>query len=103
MENNNNNNNNKNYNNNNNNNEISSENVKTLYCSGNYLNGGSRVRGQADGFGIDILPKLADLKTKDNQENLLYFIVRQFKKIKLKEVLKKNPVDKDHSGKESVR
>ena len=58
------------------------------------------MRGQADGFGIDILPKLADLKTKDNQENLLYYIVRQFKKIKIKEALKKNP---KMEGKEEVK
>ena len=61
------------------------------------------MRGQADGFGIDILPKLADLKTKDNQENLLYFVVRQFKKIKIKEMLKKNPkMEGDEEAKETV-
>ena len=61
------------------------------------------MRGQADGFGIDILPKLADLKTKDNQENLLYYIVRQFKKIKIKEALKKNPKMQGEEGeKETV-
>lgn len=34
---------------------------------GNYLNGGNRDRGQADGFGLDILPRLKDVKAKDNQ------------------------------------
>jgi hypothetical protein len=29
----------------------------TLTC-GNYLNGGNKQRGQADGFTLDILPKL---------------------------------------------
>lgn len=31
---------------------------------GNYMNGGSRTRGQADGFGLDILPKLKDVKSR---------------------------------------
>ena len=47
----------------------------SLAC-GNYLNGGNRQRGQADGFGIDILPKIKDVKTNDNFGNLLSFIVR---------------------------
>ncbi|KAK3516776.1 hypothetical protein QTP70_023655, partial [Hemibagrus guttatus] len=34
-----------------------------LAC-GNYMNGGSRHRGQADGFGLDILPKLKDVKSR---------------------------------------
>uniref|UniRef100_A0A8C2TS92 Formin 2 n=1 Tax=Coturnix japonica TaxID=93934 RepID=A0A8C2TS92_COTJA len=32
---------------------------------GNYMNGGNRTRGQADGFGLDILPKLKDVKSSD--------------------------------------
>lgn len=31
---------------------------------GNYMNGGSRARGQADGFGLEILPKLKDVKSR---------------------------------------
>lgn len=31
---------------------------------GNYMNGGNRTRGQADGFGLEILPKLKDVKSK---------------------------------------
>lgn len=31
---------------------------------GNHMNGGSRVRGQADGFGLEILPKLKDVKSR---------------------------------------
>ena len=46
-----------------------------LSC-GNYLNGGNKQRGQAEGFGIDILPKLKDLKTTSNTDNLLAFVVR---------------------------
>lgn len=30
---------------------------------GNYMNGGNRSRGQADGFSLDILPKLKDVKS----------------------------------------
>lgn len=46
-----------------------------LTC-GNYMNGGNKQRGQADGFGIDILPKLKDVKSKDNSITLLQYIVR---------------------------
>lgn len=28
------------------------------------MNGGSRIRGQADGFGLEILPKLKDVKSR---------------------------------------
>ena len=40
------------------------------------MNGGNRQRGQADGFVIDILPKIKDVKSKDNSINLLAYIVR---------------------------
>lgn len=30
---------------------------------GNFMNGGNRTRGQADGFTLDILPKLKDVKS----------------------------------------
>lgn len=45
---------------------------------GNYMNGGNRSRGQADGFGIEILAKLRDVKTKDNRMTLLQFIVSTY-------------------------
>jgi hypothetical protein len=48
-----------------------------MNVAGNYLNGGSRTRGQADGFGIDILPKLGDLKARDGSQTLLHFVVHQ--------------------------
>ena len=47
----------------------------TLAC-GNYMNGGNRQRGQADGFSIDILPKIKDVKSNNNSLNLLAYIVR---------------------------
>ena len=46
-----------------------------LAC-GNYMNGGNRQRGQADGFAIDILPKLKDVKSRDNSITLLQYVVR---------------------------
>lgn len=45
---------------------------------GNYMNGGSRARGQADGFGLEILPKLKDVKSGDNQINLLDYVVSYY-------------------------
>ncbi|XP_074845203.1 formin-2 [Carettochelys insculpta] len=45
---------------------------------GNYMNGGNRTRGQADGFGLDILPKLKDVKSSDNSRNLLSYIVSYY-------------------------
>ncbi|XP_022329894.2 uncharacterized protein LOC111128535 isoform X2 [Crassostrea virginica] len=45
---------------------------------GNYMNGGNRSRGQADGFGIEILAKLRDVKTKDNRMTLLQYIVTTY-------------------------
>lgn len=35
-----------------------------ILALGNYMNGGNLQRGQADGFGLDILPKLKDVKSK---------------------------------------
>ena len=42
---------------------------------GNYMNGGNIARGQADGFELDILPKLKDVKCKDNSTNLMHYLV----------------------------
>lgn len=35
-----------------------------ILALGNFMNGGNLQRGQADGFGLDILPKLKDVKSK---------------------------------------
>ena len=48
-------------------------NFSVILACGNYLNGGKPNRGQADGFDIEILPKLKNLKNNDN--NLLKYIV----------------------------
>ncbi|XP_044578585.1 protein diaphanous homolog 1-like isoform X1 [Cotesia glomerata] len=43
---------------------------------GNYMNGGNRMRGQADGFGLEILSKLKDVKSKVSGVTLLHYLVR---------------------------
>ncbi|KAK2843803.1 hypothetical protein Q7C36_012018 [Tachysurus vachellii] len=45
---------------------------------GNFMNGGNRSRGQADGFTLDVLPKLKDVKSSDNSRSLLSFIVSYY-------------------------
>ncbi|XP_063922402.1 protein cappuccino-like isoform X3 [Zophobas morio] len=47
---------------------------------GNYMNGGNMARGQADGFGLEILPKLKDVKSKDSKITLLHYIVKLYMK-----------------------
>lgn len=45
---------------------------------GNFMNGGNRTRGQADGFTLDILPKLKDVKSSDSMRSLLSYIVAYY-------------------------
>ncbi|XP_037959503.1 protein cappuccino isoform X2 [Teleopsis dalmanni] len=45
---------------------------------GNYMNAGNRQRGQADGFALEILGKLKDVKSNESQTTLLHFIVRTY-------------------------
>ncbi|KAI8479338.1 riboflavin kinase, partial [Branchiostoma belcheri] len=45
---------------------------------GNYMNGGNRTRGQADGFQLEILAKLKDVKGKDGKTSLLHYLVIYF-------------------------
>ncbi|XP_069548993.1 formin-2 [Brachyistius frenatus] len=45
---------------------------------GNFMNGGNRSRGQADGFTMDILPKLKDVKSSDNSQSLLSYVVAYY-------------------------
>lgn len=42
------------------------------------MNGGNLSRGQADGFGLEILSKLKDVKSKDSKITLLHFIVQSY-------------------------
>lgn len=44
------------------------------------MNGGNVTRGQADGFGLEILGKLKDVKSKDSRITLLHYIVRMYLK-----------------------
>ncbi|KAJ8730887.1 hypothetical protein PYW08_002300 [Mythimna loreyi] len=59
-----------------------SESLKRLFAIiltlGNYMNGGNGQRGQADGFGLEILAKLKDVKSKQSNVTLLHFIVRTY-------------------------
>ncbi|CAG9772988.1 unnamed protein product [Ceutorhynchus assimilis] len=45
---------------------------------GNYMNGGNVARGQADGFGLDVLSKLKDVKGSQAGVTLLHFVVSTF-------------------------
>lgn len=45
--------------------------VGLVLAFGNYMNGGNRTRGQADGFGLEILPKLKDVKSRVNMTKRL--------------------------------
>ncbi|KAM6912925.1 formin-1 [Xenentodon cancila] len=49
--------------------------MSLVLAFGNYMNGGNRTRGQADGFGLEILPKLKDVKSRDNCINLVDYVV----------------------------
>ncbi|KAM9421434.1 uncharacterized protein ACWYII_021529 [Salvelinus alpinus] len=45
---------------------------------GNHMNGGNGTRGQADGFGLEILPKLKDVKSRDNRISLVDYVVSYY-------------------------
>uniref|UniRef100_A0AAX7T4M7 FH2 domain-containing protein n=1 Tax=Astatotilapia calliptera TaxID=8154 RepID=A0AAX7T4M7_ASTCA len=49
-----------------------------ILAFGNFMNGGNRTRGQADGFSLDILPKLKDVKSSDGMKSLLSYIVAYY-------------------------
>lgn len=61
---------------------MSSQSLKSvlaiILALGNWMNGGNRQRGQADGFGLEILSKLKDVKSTDNSTTLLHYIVRAY-------------------------
>ncbi|KAM4664636.1 formin-1 [Discoglossus pictus] len=52
--------------------------IGLILAFGNYMNGGNRTRGQADGFGLEILPKLKDVKSRDNSVSLLDYVARYY-------------------------
>uniref|UniRef100_A0A8C5QVT2 Formin 1 n=1 Tax=Leptobrachium leishanense TaxID=445787 RepID=A0A8C5QVT2_9ANUR len=49
-----------------------------ILAFGNYMNGGNRTRGQADGFGLEILPKLKDVKSRDSGISFVDYVVRYY-------------------------
>ncbi|XP_062824270.1 formin-1 isoform X3 [Anolis carolinensis] len=49
-----------------------------ILAFGNYMNGGNRTRGQADGFGLEILPKLKDVKSRDSRVSLVDYVVMYY-------------------------
>ncbi|XP_061546689.1 formin-2 isoform X1 [Phycodurus eques] len=52
--------------------------LSLILAFGNFMNGGNRTRGQADGFTLDILPKLKDVKSSDNSQSLLSYVVAYY-------------------------
>ncbi|KAM9466983.1 formin [Clarias gariepinus] len=52
--------------------------IGLVLAFGNYMNGGNRNRGQADGFGLEILPKLKDVKSRDNRISLVDYVVSYY-------------------------
>ncbi|XP_015436894.1 PREDICTED: formin-2-like isoform X2 [Dufourea novaeangliae] len=50
--------------------------IALVLTLGNYMNGGNRTRGQADGFGLEILGKLKDVKSNVPGITLLHYVVR---------------------------
>uniref|UniRef100_A0A8C1STR6 Formin 1 n=1 Tax=Cyprinus carpio TaxID=7962 RepID=A0A8C1STR6_CYPCA len=52
--------------------------IGIILAFGNYMNGGNRTRGQADGFGLEILPKLKDVKSRDNRMSLVDYVVSYY-------------------------
>ncbi|KAK2879232.1 hypothetical protein Q8A67_020023 [Cirrhinus molitorella] len=52
--------------------------IGVILAFGNYMNGGNRTRGQADGFGLEILPKLKDVKSRDNRISLVDYVVSYY-------------------------
>lgn len=51
--------------------------IEVVVCVGNYMNGGTPL-GQADGFHLDILPKLKDILAKNNKSNFLEYVLTTY-------------------------
>lgn len=49
--------------------------IAIILTLGNYMNGGNMMRGQADGFGLEILGKLKDVKSNVPGVTLLHYVV----------------------------
>ncbi|XP_048852646.1 formin-like [Brienomyrus brachyistius] len=48
--------------------------IGLVLAFGNHMNGGNHYRGQADGFSLEILPRLKDVKSKDNCISLVGYV-----------------------------
>ncbi|CAK8694930.1 unnamed protein product [Clavelina lepadiformis] len=61
---------------------LQSNSMKKLFgvilALGNYMNGGNRTRGQADGFALEILSKLKDVKANMDNLNLLSYVAKVY-------------------------
>lgn len=55
--------------------------LSLILAMGNYMNGGHMKRGQADGFGLEILAKLKDVRSKDRRTSFLHYVVKQYVRI----------------------
>lgn len=52
--------------------------LSLVLAFGNHMNGGNVSRGQADGFELEILTKLKDVKSKDHTFTLLHYLVHVY-------------------------
>lgn len=68
---------------------------------GNYLNGQSN-NGGAFGFKLDIMSQLDDVKTTDNQSNLLIYILLKIEKETSKSILPNPEIDLDFLTKNAI-
>ncbi|CAF0916496.1 unnamed protein product [Didymodactylos carnosus] len=69
-----------------------------ILAIGNFLNAKNNSRGCADGFGLNILPTLKDVKTKDNCSTLLNYLAEQY----IKQFQMKKPNAFTNTGNDSV-
>lgn len=64
-------------------------------AAGNYMNGQS-ARGGAYGFKFDMMEKLADVKTSDNKQNLLMFIIKLAEQDKSRDLVNADEILDDY-------
>ncbi|KAI3383627.1 hypothetical protein SNEBB_000014 [Seison nebaliae] len=60
-------------------NDINIKNVlQLILIYGNYMNGGNRMRGEAEAFNVNILTQLKDIKSRNNDMSFIQYIVKLF-------------------------
>lgn len=62
------------------------------------MNGGNVTRGQADGFGLDVLPRLKDVKGAQAGVTLLHFIVSTYAKTQMDNIDRTLPLPVPEPG-----